>query len=90
MNDTADDERDVVALVERIEQDLLLVLERHTQMVADSPRYSRWVAMHSVIDLAGRLMLSAIAIEGDEARPRIAAMIDHLALLMTPASRAPH
>lgn len=86
------DEQEVVAFVERIELDLARVLERHTQILTEDghPRYSRWLALHSVIDLAGRLALSALFEEGEEARPKILTMVRHLEMLVAPASRRPH
>src|SRR5262245_33331449 len=88
MNRDAAEEREAVALVERIENDLGLALERHTRMADEPPRFSRAVALHAVVDLAGRLMLSALTEEGDEARPRLAAMLRQLELLIAPESRA--
>jgi hypothetical protein len=87
---TAEDEREVLALVERIENDLITVLERHAHQQTEAghgARSNRWIALHSVVDLAGRLAQSAIAEEGEEARPTIMTMVQQLEMLVAPANR---
>jgi hypothetical protein len=84
----ADAEADVLALVTRIENELLTVLERHTRMLdeAGEPRYSRAVAMHAVVDLAGRLMASAIVVDGERGRALSQAMFDWLYMYILPST----
>jgi hypothetical protein len=90
MSQIEDDEREVIALVNAIEADLLRVLEHHTRMQDDAgtPRYSRAVALHATCDLLGRLMLSAIQIEGERGRESSRRLVQHLQMLLTPTPTA--
>lgn len=83
-----DDERAVVALSERIEEDLIRVLERHGLLHAEAPRCIRRLALHAVRDLDGKLMLATLALEGEDARPEMTEMARHLMLLVSPVSRS--
>ena len=89
MNDsTQEQEREVVALSERIEHDLLVVLDRHSLMHAEAPRFSRRLALHSLVDLTGKMMQATLALEGEDARPEMTEMAHHLVLLVAPGSRS--
>jgi len=85
------DEQDALALVTAIESHMLAVLESYSRLQdgAGAPRFGRHLAMHATADLLGRLMLSAIDIEGDSARRSCQQTLDALQLLIVgpPSSR---
>jgi hypothetical protein len=86
---TADQERALFDLSAAIQCDIEAVLEAHQQrrIAAGEPRFTRWLALHAVVELAGRMMLSTLFEQGDEARPALARMIQQLEMLVLPAGR---
>lgn len=75
-------------LIEQLEAALLATIDRRLSALhSESPRYTRWLAVHAVGDLLGRMLLSAGAIEGDAAQARIKDLVDRLAHVVGAAAR---
>jgi hypothetical protein len=83
---TDDDEQAAIAYLNIVEERLLEVLEDATRYEDEQgrPQFGRWAAMHALVDLAGRHMLSAIELEGEEGRRRCMQLVNQLTMLIAP------
>jgi hypothetical protein len=82
-------EAEVLAQVEYVETGLLDVIDQRTQN-SPTPRHRRRLARHAVIDLAGRLMMSEIDCDGEDARRRCLLQLRELVVLVHAHGRSKH
>jgi hypothetical protein len=78
------DEAVVRALAEKVEHDLITVLDDHAAalVAAGSPRFARHLLLHVGTSLLGRLMRAMLDIDGEDARATIEQRLTQLELFV--------